>query len=142
MTTEPTRPGCVLGCGCTCGLCGEHTHVGVNTRAFGEHAPDCRVRTPSPREQALLALATGETPWCPHLFQVPAEGAYGPMTCPGGCHDEPCSTSGPYPIQEFPDLMEMVRVAMVARTLDRRDVGNDHPAIAWWKEHTGEDLLA
>lgn len=95
--------------------------------------------TMSDREKALFDLATGRTPWCPYLFSCPAEGHYGPKTCAGGCHEEPCTTSGPFPIFEFPDLAEAVRVAMVGATLDR-GVDDDHPAIAWWREHTGEEL--
>lgn len=94
------------------------------------------------RERALLDIIDGNTPLCPYLFRCPAEGAHGPQTCPGGCRDEPCTTGGPYPIFEHDDLVEAVAVSMVSSTLDRHNIPNDHPAIAWWKEHTGEDLLA
>lgn len=35
---------CVLGCGCSCGLCDEHTHVGLQTTFFGSHTDDCESR--------------------------------------------------------------------------------------------------
>lgn len=94
------------------------------------------------RERALMEIIEGQTPLCPYLFKVPAQGAYGPKTCAGGCREAPCTTSGPYSIFEFEDLTRDVQVFMVNHTLENHVINDDHPAIAWWKEHTGEDLLA
>jgi len=91
-------------------------------------------------EMALLDVIAGGTPMCPYLFGVPAEGNYGPKTCNQGCREEPCTTSGPYPIFAFPHHVRNIQILMVERTLEHCD--NDHPAVAWWKENTGEDLLA
>jgi hypothetical protein len=91
--------------------------------------------TPEGRENALLDILEGGTPMCPYLFRVPAEGAHGPQTCPGGCIDEPCTTSGPYPVFNFPDLVLKVQMVMVGQTLER--CPNNHPAVAWWAEHVG-----
>lgn len=98
--------------------------------------------TLSERERAILDLLSNPTPLCNYLRRLPVyEDPDERPSCGFGCHDEPeCITCGPWPIEEFPDIAEAVDVMLVGEFLDWARIDTDHPAIAWWKEHTGEDL--
>lgn len=87
------------------------------------------------REGALLDLILGYTPMCPYLFQVPVDGAFGPQTCAGDCYEEPCTTSGPYPIFLFPDLVETIKDQWVTQFVEQRYPPDDHPAYEWLDRH-------
>lgn len=69
-----------------------------------------RLTAASRREAALLAATVGPDDFiatCPYAtkgFGVPLIGQHGTNTCGQSCHDEPCTTSGPPAISEFPDL--------------------------------------